>query len=123
MGKIILPGQIESFFEGETGQVSDGYHTFDELYEHRIKLYVALCRVLALNSDRNPVWKSMYHSDGTNYEGWFIMGIYEKPGKQITYHLPLIYWDKTFFAKVLDKSPQWDFHTPKDVLERLKRLG
>lgn len=25
-------------------EVSDGYHTFDELYDHRITLYIALCR-------------------------------------------------------------------------------
>jgi len=30
-----------------TGQMrspSDGYHTFDELYDHRITLFIALCR-------------------------------------------------------------------------------
>lgn len=25
------------------GEVSDGYHTFDELYEHRVALFIALC--------------------------------------------------------------------------------
>ena len=28
---------------GENVQVSDGFHTFQELYEHRNRLFIALC--------------------------------------------------------------------------------
>lgn len=106
--------------------VSDGYHTIAELYEHRITLYIALChcRQDALNIEGNvgDVWRSKLHSDGTSFEGWFILGIGKEQGQQITYHLPLSRWDETNFAKTLDRAPEWDGHTSADVLERLKDL-
>lgn len=33
--------------EATRGQLSDGYHSFDELYEHRLVLFIALCNQLA----------------------------------------------------------------------------
>ena len=107
--------------------VSDGYHTIEELYDHRITLYIALCRELAnrLRPSEWPslVWRSKTHSDGKlAYEGWFIMGIGKEKGEQISYHLPLSRWDETSFAETLEKAPEWDGHTSANVLERLKRL-
>ena len=103
------------------GKVSDGYHTFDELYEHRIVLYLALCRLMAFMHLRqhNPVWRSKVHSDGTEWEGWFLLGLHTRKGDQITYHLPMKHWDNTGFAKTLKKVPKFDGHTSDDVLERL----
>lgn len=109
----------------DANQISDGYHTFGELYEHRITLYVALLNQYYLNLDKgeiNPIWKSEVHSDGTSYPGWFLLGIFSKPGFQITYHLPNKYWDDCDFAKVVDKAPEFDGHTSADVLERIKNL-
>ena len=37
--------------------------------------------------------------------------------KQITYHLPLSKWEETGFAETLEKAPEFDGHTPDDVLE------
>jgi len=101
-------------------EISDGYHTFDELYEHRNRLFIALCRAEFLYCTYADVWRSLYHSDGTDYSDYFILGIGTEKGKQITYHLPLKYWKDTNFAKTLDKAPTWDKHTSKDVLKRLK---
>lgn len=106
-------------------EVSDGYHTFDELYEHRITLFIAMCRVIA-GHDRyvgtTDIWRSKLHSDGTSFNGWFILGITKESGEQITYHLPLSKWDETDFAETLEKAPEWDGHTSQDVLKRLKEL-
>ena len=33
-------------FTIKNGDISDGYHTFDELYEHRIALFITLARLL-----------------------------------------------------------------------------
>lgn len=60
----------------DTNLISDGYHTFGELYDHRITLYIALCRVLA-NADYsgnwhfevNPTWRTTAHSDGSVWDG------------------------------------------------------
>ena len=113
-------------------QVSDGYHTIEELYDHRIALFITLCR--SMEEDRKCtnassdyefpplVWRSRLHSDETSFEGWFILGINKKKGEQISYHLPMSRWDETDFAKTLDRAPEWDGHTQQDVLERLKTL-
>ena len=98
----------------------DGYHTYDELYDHRITIYIALCRFIY---NKGPlVWRSKFHSDGTAWDGWFILGIFKQKGQQITYHLPMDRWDETTFASECPKAPEWDGHTPQDVLERLKKL-
>lgn len=102
----------------------DGYHTFAELYEHRIALYISLCRNISIQrGDWRSVWRSKLHSDGSSYDGWFILGIGREKGHQITYHIPNIWWDiTTGFAETLDKAPEFDGHTSDDVLARLKML-
>lgn len=118
----------------DTMEVSDGSHTMNELYDHRITLFIALCSMrhyADLLQDMHEgdeeqfyhnVWRSELHHDGTGYEGWFILGVFKEAGKQITYHLPMSRWEETDFAETLDRAPEWDGHTPADVLERLKNL-
>lgn len=114
----------------------DGYHTFSELYDHRVSLYITLCKMLVRDSEaaynRNDpqpiyyrngnVWRSQYHHDGSSFDGWFILGIRTDPGHQITYHLPMSRWNETNFAYTLNFAPEWDGHTSDDVLKRLKTL-
>jgi len=113
-----------------TGETSDGYHTFNELYEHRITLFITLCRICAewveTEGDfglkgRKP-WRSKTHSDDSVMHEWFILGIDKLNGKQITYHIPITKWDETEFADTLEKAPKFDGHTSEDVLQRLKEL-
>lgn len=104
-----------------TNNISDGYHTFGKLYEHKFELYMALCRSLHRNED-GFVWKSKIHSDGSCYDGWFLLGVGTINGLQITYHLPISKWDECDFAAIFEKAPGWDGHTSNDVLERLKQL-
>lgn len=115
-------------------KISDGYHTFDELYDHRITLYIALCkskqdwiyspalRNMHPDGYSKKVWRSQLHSDGSNYDGWFILGINRKKGEQITYHIPNERWNQTEFAETIKKAPKFDGHTSQDVLERLKKV-
>ena len=104
----------------------DGYHTFDELYEHRITLFMTLCKYFIQGKasyDSRNVWTSLFHNDGTCYEGWFILGIGKEKGNQITYHLPMKYWPEVQkFSEVLEKAPEFDGHTSDDVLNRIKSL-
>lgn len=110
-----------------TNEISDGYHTFGELYEHRITLFIALCKMF-WSKDNYPsganstVWKSEFHSDGSKFEGWFILGLFQSAGSQITYHLPMSKWDECDFAQTFYKAPEFDGHTSADVLQRLKEL-
>lgn len=105
----------------------DGYHTFDELYDHRITLFIALCEVVAAGGFyKNPqVWRSKKHSDGKLCFGTgtqFVLGMNKEINKQITYHIPIERWDQTDFAETLEQAPEWDGHTSEDVLNRLKYL-
>ena len=103
-----------------TNLISDGYHTFGELYEHRIALFIALCKQIQMATDDTPVWKSKLHSDGTSIEGWFVMGIFWAHGKQITYHLPDSKWDEVDFVKEYPAAPHWDGHTAAEVVNRIR---
>lgn len=111
MDKILIPCEV--------GEVSDGYHTFNELYQHRHTLFIALMRAYPEIS-----WRSRLHHDGSKFEGWFIAGM-DLNGKQITYHLPDTdeYWQllNHIGIKELDKAPEWDGHTSGEVVRRLQR--
>jgi hypothetical protein len=110
----------------DKSQISDGYHTFAELYEHRDELFIALCRyiidAIGINAAKVPyVWKSRVHSDGTFYDGYFIAGIRTEKGYQISYHLQDHKWDR-LPAFILERAPEYDGHTSQDVIQRLKRI-
>lgn len=107
---ITLPSGLT--VECDAEQVSDGYHTFGELYAHRCILFAALCR-----AHEALAWKSLTHSDGSSFDGWFIAGL-RLPTGDITYHLPLKMWD-TLRIPVLKSAPEWDGHTSADVVKRL----
>ncbi len=101
------------YIPGKTGEVSDGYHTFDELYEHRCTLYVALVQHVP-----NRAWRSYLHDDGKGFDGWFVCGI-DLPAGPVTYHLPERMWSFLDGIKTLDRAPKFDGHTSADVIERL----
>lgn len=90
-------------------KISDGYHTFEDLYEQRLILSAALAK------NTPYAWKSKRHEDGSVPfgGGWFIMGFDTDDGCY-TYHYELKDWD-LFQCKELDKGRPWDGHTSKDV--------
>lgn len=92
--------------------ISDGYHTFDELYYHRGLLFSLVC-----NQNNEISWKSRKHSDGTMYNGMFIAGI-NTPEGQYTYHCEDDLWD-LFHVKEISNAPEWDGHKPKDIVRLL----
>lgn len=96
-------------FEAEKmGQVSDGYHTFDELYHHRMVLFSIIC-----NTYKQHAWKSKLHHDGTMYDDYFIVGV-STPLGEYTYHYPLKDWSR-FNVLELSKAPVHDGHVPSDI--------
>lgn len=114
---------------GKEIEVSDGYHTMSELYEHRYALFYALVKVYddyitPLGSSVTCI-KSKLHHDGTMFDDSFIvmMGILKMDTTriQISYHYPLSWWDK-FNIMEMDRAPKWDGHTSDDVLKRLMEL-
>jgi len=101
-----------------TKEISDGHHTFGDLYKHRIILFCTLCNLLPDIS-----FKSKKHFDEENdpmYNDSFIAGIHTPKGV-VTYHIKLEYWG-LFKVKELEKSPQYDGYTDDEVLNRLLSL-
>ena len=103
----------------DIGNISDGYHTFNELYHHRAVLFAVIC-----NMYPDKAWKSKQHDDPNfhMYDGMFIVGI-ETPEGQATYHYDLDpYWD-IFNVKELERAPKYDGHTPDEAIRRIGLLG
>lgn len=90
------------------GDISDGYHTFDELYYHRMCMFAVICNLFP-----DKAWKSWKHHDNTMYDDYFIVGITTNQG-DYSYHYHKSEWDK-FNVKELDRAPEWDGHKPEDI--------
>lgn len=101
---------------GDVGEISDGYHTFNQLYHQRAILFAAI-----VNQNKGISWKSYKHSDGKycfDSDGeWFVVGI-DTPKGSYTYHYSKEYWDY-FECKELDCGKEWDGHTEDDVIRLL----
>lgn len=93
------------------GQVSDGYHTFDSLYNQRLYLWAALVKAY-----KDKAWKTRRHNNGELCFGdgdWFLVGI-TTPQGDYSYHYEIKYWD-LFDCKEIEVAPPFDGHTDKDV--------
>ena len=107
---------VKEIPETGIGDLSDGYHTFNELYHHRAILFSVIC-----NMFQDKAWKSKLHDTGDMFEDMFIVGI-ETPSGQATYHYDINpYWD-IFKVKELERAPKWDGHTPSEAIERISKL-
>lgn len=99
-----------------TGETSDGYHTFNELYHHRAVLFSVIVKAFP-----DQAWKARKHSDGSMFDDMFIVGI-DTPDGPATYHYDLDpYWDM-FRCKEIERAPEWDGHTAADAIERIGKL-
>ena len=99
-----------------TGDTSDGYHTFNELYHHRAVLFSVIVR-----DHPEWCWKAKKHADGTMYDGMFIVGI-DTPHGQASYHYDIDpYWDM-FHCEEYEFAPEWDGHSPQEAIERIGKL-
>ena len=101
-----------------TGDTSDGYHTFDELYEFR-KVYNAVLFNEWSRQRKYQVHKSKKHSDGKLCfdGGWFIV-MATLPTGQISNHYELKDWE-LFKCEKRERADKWDGHEAKDVVKRL----
>ena len=94
------------------GELSDTYHSFDDLYDHRMVLTALALMTLPYS------WKAKKHEDGSMFDGMFIVGT-PTPEGMITYHYDLEYWN-LFKIPEIPHAPHFDGHTPEDVVKRLK---
>jgi len=104
-----------------TGETSDGYHTFNELYEYRLAYNAALFNEWALQG-KYEVHKSKKHSDGDPcFDGTYFIVVAQLPTGQISNHYKLKYWDE-FNLPERAKAAEYDGHTPKESLDRITQL-
>lgn len=125
--------------EGKDLQIKDEWHTMQEIYDHRCKLYIKYLSLISsvkslLTLDNQEVrdlyiWRLLSKDNDCNFDGWFLLGIGLDPGKQITYHVPQKFLIDTDFALYLDKQNDqsliyegYDGHKSLDVLNRLDNL-
>ena len=103
------------------GQLNDGHHSFDELYEFR-KLYNAAFFQELHEEVGTQIYKSKRHNDGELCfgGGWFIV-VAELPTGQISNHYRLEDWDLFNVPEEEIPPTEYDGHTPQDVVDRLTR--
>ena len=100
----------------DMGEVSDGYHTFNELYYYRMLYNAAFFNLLP----KEWVHKSKRHHTGEECfgGGWFIV-MANLPTGQVSNHYELKDWD---LFKVPEKefADEWHGHTPQEAAERIR---
>lgn len=129
---------------GYENGISDGHHTFDELYQFRLMYNAALFNEWAstwyeiqkleneghwvtydkgADVPKYDVHKSWKHYDGEDCfgGGWFIV-VAMLPSGQISNHYKKEHWDLFKIPEEPKAKYEWDGHTPQDVLNRLKDL-
>ena len=114
------------------GDMSDGYHTLNELYRYRMLYNAALIKAIRLwhmsslspdNGDAFAVQtgKSRRHHDGTEPfgGGWFVVWVTLPDGSVTFNHYPMEYWDLSN-ADEYDTAPEWDGSTPEQEADMLE---
>jgi hypothetical protein len=100
------------------GTVTDGFHSFPELYESRLVLHAYA--VEAWQARGWPVVKSWRHEDGERCfgGGWLIVHVVTPEGPA-SFHYPAAAWE-LFDVPAVETAPPFDGHTTADVHARLR---
>ena len=123
-GRLEVLDKLDAFIDSleeepvDMGEVSDGYHTFNELYHYRMLYNAAFFNALP----KYMVHKSKRHHTGEECfgGGWFIV-MANLPTGQISNHYELKDW-KLFNIPEQEFADEWDGHTPKQAAERLQKF-
>lgn len=106
----------------DVSSISDGYHTFKELYMFRM-VYNALLFNEWAKKDMYNVHKSKRHNDGELCfgGGWFIVSAMLPTGL-ISNHYEMKYWDLFDVLETSRAIFEFDGHTSEIALERMIKL-
>ena len=100
-------------------KISDGHHTFEDLYKNTLILFCTLCI-----SNPDISWKEKKHLNEENnpmFKGDFIAGI-NTPEVIATYHFKLEFWD-LFQIPEIEKASKYDNYDNATVLKRIYSLS
>jgi hypothetical protein len=108
---------MDKTFKIVDGDISDGYHTFDELYEHRVLLFLVCVKSGAFKA-------SLVCED--HYPGWDVITSHTSGAyNQISYHVPIkyrpIYESLTRVSKK-EQEESFDGHDSKLVAHRIEMM-
>jgi hypothetical protein len=131
--KESINNQIAKLHPTKRGGISDGYHTFNELYNFRLVYNACLFNEWA-RLGLYDVHKSLRHYDGGHCfgGGWFIVSAM-LPGGLISNHYDaaefttiagkrVLAWDLFKIPAVAKAKYPFDGHDGNDVLKRLMQL-
>ena len=118
----LIQKEITNLPDHFIGNISDGYHSFNELYEFR-KIYNALLFNEWHNQNKYEVYKSKKHFDGIDCfdGGWFIV-VAILPTGQISNHYKNEDWELFKIPEYEKSKYEFDNHSSNDVLIRLKSI-
>lgn len=118
---------------GQNVEIRDPYHSMQELYEHRCRLFITLCKALAFIMSETGGWDNtwdLYITQKT--DEWFVLGIVDTnynaknlkgwESKQLSYHLPIKHLEECLEFAGEKPDLEFDGHTSADVLMRLSDL-
>lgn len=121
-----------NYYKKDLNDVSDGYHTFKELYDIRLAYNVALFNYIYSTdvSDRYTIFKSKKHFDGTMWDNYFIVVLllseYDSDNnlisKQISNHYHIDDWDRFKIPEYEKSIVSYDGHTIQDCIDILINL-
>lgn len=102
----------------DIGDVSDGYHTFNDLYHQRAVLFATI-----VNTYPELSWKTIRHEDGELCfgGGWFLVTI-ETPDGAYGYHYEMQYWD-LFDCDEIERAKPWDGYDESDVMRLMSLVN
>jgi hypothetical protein len=111
--------------------VSDGYHTFEELYVQRtvlLSLAINSLTLLKMNGHISDllILKSLFHEDGTNFgDTTFLLAVafvYEGEAKQFSFHCMKNTWDLFTVPAYVNSIIKYDGHTPQSAISNIETL-
>ena len=104
----------------DIGDLSDGFHTFNQLYHQRAVLFACI-----VNTHPDISGKSLAQEDGKccfDSDGkWFIVWI-KTPEGYYSYHYETEKYWNLFKCPIYKTSPHYDGHTEEDVTRLLSLI-
>jgi hypothetical protein len=117
----LLKTPVDGVTAVNTGEISDGYHTFNELYEYRKLFNAGWFNELFRHYQNYNVHKSKKHADGKEcFDGGRFIVVADLPTGQISNHYELKDWD-LFDIEERETAARWDGHSPAEVAKRITK--
>jgi hypothetical protein len=105
----------------DRNSISDGFHTFGELYEYR-RVYNALLFNMWASQGLYGIHKSKLHHDGEPcFGGRYFIVVAQLPTGQVSNHYKHEHWD-SFKVAERELADVWDGHTADVALARLLEM-